>query len=167
MSQHIVIVSGLSPETSKDALLDFLGVCGRIVESTDIAEGSCEVRFEDGAGVETATLVSGAIVVDSPITIVSKAPPEEQSRDVEGSASTAELMISEGRIKGEEIINVIRGRIEELKAENGLVAVASESLLKAKDSVVQKLKGPKVRGEATSEQHYCGNQPQWGPAPVE
>lgn len=90
-----VFVSNISPSATEKTVSDFFSFCGRITRLNlrSGAEGSQEavVVFETDSAAKTALLLTNALIVDRPITVVAHAPLEgelEASIPAEGSTYT-------------------------------------------------------------------------------
>jgi len=75
-----VFVSNISPAATEKTVSDFFSFCGRIIKLTlrrEALDGSQEaiVVFETDSAAKTALLLTNALIVDRPITVVSYVPP--------------------------------------------------------------------------------------------
>jgi len=86
-----VFVTNISPNATEKTVSDFFSFCGRITRlSLRSAEGSAQeavVEFETDSAAKTALLLTNALIVDRPITVVPHFPAS--SDHVAGSTTTS------------------------------------------------------------------------------
>eukprot|EP00026_Physarum_polycephalum_P011944 Phypoly_transcript_12195.p1 GENE.Phypoly_transcript_12195~~Phypoly_transcript_12195.p1 ORF type:complete len:307 (-),score=67.13 Phypoly_transcript_12195:19-939(-) len=92
-----VFVSNISPNATEKTVSDFFSFCGRITKLTlrkDTSNDGAQeavVIFETDSAAKTALLLTNALIVDRPITVVSHTPsptdadPQQQSQNTEST----------------------------------------------------------------------------------
>ena len=170
-----VLVTGLSPSASEEQLKQFLSYCGEItrihVENSETGR-QATVTFASKESVDTAVLVSGAVVVDRPVTIVALESVNQTT--TKDALAFIETIVSKGVVTGESFINSLKVKARALDQNHEVVstvaggaAAVGGAVKSAASGVHRHVAGTDVRGQPTSEQWMYGNQPQWGPPPAQ
>jgi hypothetical protein len=171
-----VRLTTLSPNATEDDIRNFLGYCGdiaRVVFEDSPTDGrAAVVTFKDDEAPGTAVLLTGAILVDRPVTITALESADRTS--TQDALAFIEEVVSKGVVTGEAIISTMKAKALALDREHGVVTVvaggakgAVKTVAKGVGGVVGVVAGsePKVRGQPTNQQWMYGSQPQWGPPP--
>ena len=169
-----VLVTGLSPSASEEQLRQFLSYCGdisRISIQDDPEKGrQATVQFVNRESVDTAVLVSGAVVVDRPVTIV--ALEDVNRTSTQEAMAFIETIVSKGVVTGDAFITSIKKKAQEFDKEHGVLgtvaggAAAVGGAVKSTASGIHRhVSGRETKGNPTNESWMYGNQPQWGPPP--
>eukprot|EP01065_Artemidia_motanka_P046750 TRINITY_DN7162_c0_g1_i1.p1 TRINITY_DN7162_c0_g1~~TRINITY_DN7162_c0_g1_i1.p1 ORF type:complete len:262 (+),score=62.71 TRINITY_DN7162_c0_g1_i1:60-845(+) len=125
--ERSVAVSGLSAEVTQSDLEDFFVFCGD-VSHVVLKPGSAVVVFADPGSVETALMLTGAVVRDSVVTVAPVRVVEQGSgaavdRAAESARSATDVlgnMIQAGYVQGATLITTLRKRAEELDEKHGI-----------------------------------------------
>lgn len=177
---HSVSVAGIAPTVSEEELRNFFSYCGEIVTVlVNAVANTAVVTFSTPDGAETATLLSGAVVGTSPVTVTRSASSgglAASSIDSAAALAFVEGMVSRGLVTGEALIAQLRAQAATvgIPGGNAVVGVAVEgakAVVNVGRTVVTTAVGAvtggsQPLGQPTTGQWMYGNQPQWGAPPA-
>jgi len=139
-----VRVSNISPSANEKTVSDFFSFCGKInklfltkVENADTSVAV--VQFETESAAKTALLLTNALIIDRPITVVPYATAQEKEKPVE--AATDAVVNEKAEVPADNITQRDFGVPDDQRSKTSVVAsllaagyvLGQDALVKAKD----------------------------------